>query len=203
MRSLDPLWPVQALRRTIAPDVLVTVAEAKVQCHVDGSHEDEYILALAAAAQAAIEGPSGMTGRALLPQTWTLEQGRMSGKARLSIPVAPFRSVTSLKYYDAANVQQTAGMADFVVFANDDAGYIEPRTAWPVMYDRPDALELVFVAGYGSRAEVPQTVVQACLLLIGHWYRHREMVTAGAAPAEVPFTVKDLINMERAGWVRS
>lgn len=203
MNTLDPVWPKQVLRRTIAPNALVTVTEVKRHCRIDGVDDDQYVLSLVTAAQAALDGPSSMTGRALLTQTWKLTQGRLSGTQRLVLPLPPFQSVTSLKYYDADNTQQTADIADFVVFADDDAGYIEPRTAWPAMYDRPDAIELVFVAGYGDRTQVPQTIVQACLLLVGHWYEHRESVSVGVTASEVPFTVETLINMERIGWVRS
>ena len=37
----------------------------------------------------------------------------------------------------------------------------------------------------------------ACLLLIGHWYEHREAVIFGAAPSDVPFAVKALLDIRR------
>ena len=37
----------------------------------------------------------------------------------------------------------------------------------------------------------------ACLLLIGHWYEHREAVVFGSAPSEVPFAVKALLDIKR------
>lgn len=197
------LWPDRVLRRTIAPASLVTVQEVKSHSRIDGDNDDAYIASLAKAAQDALDGPSGMTGRALMTQTWKLTLGLMSGKSRLAIPVAPFQAVTTLKYYDADNVQQTADLADYIVFGDDDRAYVEPNTAWPAMYDRPDALELVFVAGYGNRDAVPQSIVQACFLLIAHWYEHREAVTVGAVATEVPLTVETLIGLDKSGWIRS
>ena len=37
----------------------------------------------------------------------------------------------------------------------------------------------------------------ACLLLIGHWYEHREAVVFGSAPSDVPFAVKALLDIRR------
>ncbi len=43
---------------------------------------------------------------------------------------------------------------------------------------------------------IPQTTVQAMLLLIDHWYNHRGVV-GDKATAEVPYTVKALLDMEK------
>ena len=37
----------------------------------------------------------------------------------------------------------------------------------------------------------------ACLLLIGHWYEHREAVVLGTPPSDVPFAVKALLDIRR------
>jgi uncharacterized phiE125 gp8 family phage protein len=196
------IWPDHVLTLTTPPAALVSTADAKKHCRVDHSDDDDYIDGLVSAAQAMLDGPSGMVGKAIATQGWTLSQARLMGKTRLPIPVTPFRDVVSLKYYDADNTQQTADLADFVVFGNEDFGYIEPLTAWPAMYDRPDAIELVFNAGYGTPAEAPKTIIHAAKLMIGHWYEHREQVLVDMTAAELPLAVYDLVNVNRIGWVR-
>jgi uncharacterized phiE125 gp8 family phage protein len=65
---------------------------------------------------------------------------------------------------------------------------------WPSLYGVPNAATVTFTAGYGATADtVPQAIKQAMLLLIGHWYIHRESVIVGAAPSEVPQAAKALL----------
>lgn len=196
------IWPDHVLTLTTPPAALVSTSDAKKHCRVDHSDDDDYIDGLVSAAQSMLDGPNGMVSKAIATQGWTLSQARLMGKTRLPIPVTPFRDVVSLKYYDSDNTQQTADLADFVVFGNEDFGYIEPLTAWPAMHDRPDAIELVFNAGYGTPAEAPQTIIHAAKLMIAHWYENREQVVVGMTPAELPLAVYDMVNVNRIGWVK-
>ena len=61
-----------------------------------------------------------------------------------------------------------------------------------------------FCEGYQNRVfvgEEAETIngieKAACLLLIGHWYEHREAVVFGSAPSDVPFAVKALLDIRR------
>ena len=61
-----------------------------------------------------------------------------------------------------------------------------------------------FCEGYQNRVfvgEEAETIngieKAACLLLIGHWYEHREAVVFGSAPSDVPFAVKSLLDIRR------
>lgn len=196
-------WPDHVLTRTQAPDPLVSLADAKAHCLVDHDDDDDYVTGLVKAAEAVLDGPNGMVGKAIATQQWTLTQARLSGKTQLPIPVLPFRDVVSLKYYDADNVQQTADLAaDYIVFGNEDFGYIQPIVTWPAMYDRPDAIELIFHAGFGDVSDVPQNLVHAAKMLIGHWYENREHVVDYTVNT-VPMAVSELVNIHRIGWVQS
>lgn len=191
------------LTRSTAPaSALISTADAKAHCRVDHSDDDSYIDGLVAVAEGALDGPHGMVGKALITQSWTLTREPLMGKDRLDLPVTPYQSVTSLRYYDADNVQQTANVAnDYIVFGNDDYGYIEPVTAWPAMYDRPDAIELVFVVGFGNASAVPQNIIHAAKMMVGHWYENREAVVDYSVN-NVPMAVHDLVNIDRIGWVK-
>ena len=61
-----------------------------------------------------------------------------------------------------------------------------------------------FAEGYQNRVFVGEEAEtmngiekEACLLLIGHWYEHREAVVLGTPPSEVPFAVKALLDIRR------
>jgi uncharacterized phiE125 gp8 family phage protein len=55
-------------------------------------------------------------------------------------------------------------------------------------------IEIAFTAGYGNVASaVPAPLRQALLLLVAHWYEHREPVHIGGAVVAVPDTIASLL----------
>jgi uncharacterized phiE125 gp8 family phage protein len=68
-----------------------------------------------------------------------------------------------------------------------------PRT-WPRPRRPANGIEIAFVAGYGLAAQhVPAPIRQSILLLVAHWYEHREPVALGDAKVPVPTMVSDLL----------
>jgi uncharacterized phiE125 gp8 family phage protein len=182
--------------RTAAPAAdLMTLAEAKKHCRVDHSEEDDVIAGLLAAATAWLDGYSGVLGRALINQTWRLNLSCWPA-CRIRLPLAPVSAITSIKYYNTANVQQTLGSSNYGLI--EDA--LSPSAEWvfnaslPSLYERPDAIEVIFVAGYGPAAsDVPQAVIVAAKMLIAHLYENREPVNIGNITTNLPFAVDALI----------
>jgi uncharacterized phiE125 gp8 family phage protein len=57
---------------------------------------------------------------------------------------------------------------------------------------------VTYVAGYGPAGDdVPAAIRHAMLLLIGHWYEHRESVVVGGNPVQVPLAVQALLRPYR------
>jgi uncharacterized phiE125 gp8 family phage protein len=81
----------------------------------------------------------------------------------------------------------------------DDAICKFQRAEWPSLDNvrLRDPVEVVYEAGYGSPAEVPQRGKQAMLMLISHWYEHRESVAVGAVSSEIPQGVEMLLWQDR------
>jgi uncharacterized phiE125 gp8 family phage protein len=194
-------WPEHILTRTSDPDPFVTVAECKAHSDIPYSDDDTIIGEYLAAAIAALDAPNGMVGKAIATQRWTWKLEKQTGKTALHVPIVPFRDVVSIKYYDADNVQQTETLTDYTYFGNEDFGHIEPKGTWPIMYDRPDALEIVFEAGFGDPADCPANLKQACKMLVAHWYENREAVS-DVFMQEVPFSVQSMVGLSRIGWVK-
>lgn len=186
--------------RTVAPAAdILTVAEAKRHCRVEHlvADDEDYFTGLIAAATAYLDGYSGVLGRALINQTWRLNLSCWPA-CRIRLPLAPVSAITSIKYYDTANVQQTLGSSNYALI--EDA--LSPAAQWafnaslPSLYERPDAIEVLFVAGYGAAASaVPTPIIHAAKMLIAHLYENREasLVGAAAAAMEIPFAVSALI----------
>lgn len=194
MRSQHALKPVQ----TVAPAAaLITREEAKRHCRIEllEPDDDAVVDGLILTAMAMLDGYSGILGRALINQTWRLNLRCWPG-CRIRLPFSPVSAVTSIKYYDTANVQQTLASSNWALI--EDA--LSPAAEWaataslPSLYDRPDAIEVLFVAGYGAAAsDVPAAIKHAALMLIGHLFENRETTIVGTNAQELPFAVAALI----------
>ena len=177
----------------------ISLDEAKTHLRVLTSDDDGYISDLIKVARKKVEYD---LRRALNSQTWKMYlDGFPANGDIIRIPYPPLQSISSIKYYDTSNSQQTWSSDEYEVDI-----YSEPaRVAevygytWPSTYSRMNAIEITFVAGYGDNAsDVPWTVRQALFLLIGHYYENREATTDGRPLTSVPMGYENLIWTERA-----
>lgn len=195
-------FPDKILTLVTAPtEQPVSLAEAKVHCLEDTAEQDTYITSLILAATAHCDYQYGITGRALITQSWSIADSGPSLDLTFSIPITPVKSLTSITYFDSSNVSQTLDVDDFQLIQSGMQAYIVPDdgTDWPDMFDRVDALTVEVVAGFGTVASglVPPTIKQAILVLVCHWFENRETVVIGAEPRSVPFMFDTLIAPHR------
>jgi len=189
-----------------AAATVVTLPIAKAHCRIDHPDDDALITALIAAAEAHLDGYSGILGRALLEQTWEqkfwnfYECNRNGGAFpcvyKLRLPVGIASSIVSIHYYDSDNVDQTVGSAVYQLMTDELGSYVslKPLQTWPATYYREDAVTIQWKAGYGATAAlVPAAIRHAMLLLVGHWYENRESVVIGETAIELPMAVKALL----------
>ena len=145
----------------------ITLAEARAQVRVSDAYSDAQLAALMFAAR---EWAQGYTRRQLVTQTWDYHLHCFPMEIRL--PIGPVQSITSIKYYDTSNVQQTLSTA----YYQSDLVSVVPRICeaynyeWPDTYDRYNAVTVRFVAGYGSQAPELHSIRQALLLHIEAHY---------------------------------
>lgn len=170
----------------------VSLTEAKLHLRVTFTDEDTLISSLIAAARQWIEE---QTYRQLVTATWDLVLDEFpSGGGPIRIPRAPLQSVTSITYTDTAGAAQTLSSSLYAVSATRQPGLIRPAygQVWPEAQDKPDAVTVRFVAGYGVANEVPDLLKAGVKLLIGQWYEFREPVIP-ASVSEVPLTVQRIV----------
>ena len=159
----------------------VSLPEAKRQCRIDGSDEDDDLRRLITAARAAVEA---MTGRTLVTTTYAMTFDRFPGTSgRIVLPRSPVASVTSVAYRDTSSADTTLDPSVYKLSAGDvfKAGYLVPADGevWPDTDCDPDAVTVTFSAGTAASA-VPETVRRQVLLLVGHWWDRPE--TKGELP---------------------
>lgn len=161
-------------RRTIAPTAEpLDLAQALAHLRVDSADSDDYVTALIAVARQAAED---RTDRTLLPSTWTLRLPSFptadSGAIDLLKP--PIIGVASVQYLDPDGVLQTADSSTYVVDTQTEPGRLIPLGgSWPATALHPQAVTVVYTAGYASAAAVPAPIKQWMLLAIGDLFEAR------------------------------
>jgi uncharacterized phiE125 gp8 family phage protein len=178
----------------------VSLAYAKAQQKIDTSDEDEV---LAGFLRAAIRYVEKVTGKKLTPKIvkQTLD-GFPGGRCYAASPrpirllAGPASEILSIDYDDPAGVEQTLTSFRLVEGGDADNGQLLPAygESWPATASGPATVRLTSIAGYDP-TELPPELVQAAVLLFGHFNANREAVLADmrAAAVELPLGVAMLI----------
>ncbi|MEN1680337.1 MAG: head-tail connector protein [Planctomycetota bacterium] len=177
-------------RVDVLGDEPIELPDARRHCRVHGRDDDDYLFGLIKAARELCEHH---TQRALVLSRFRqhLECWPAYGPIRLDRP--PLVAVESVTYTDTADQQQTLP-ADQYAVSTGDGGRVAlvSGASWPGLSSyAEEPASVTFTAGYGS---VPETVKQACRMLVSHWYEHRTAVVMGRPPAEVPMAVDSCLN---------
>jgi uncharacterized phiE125 gp8 family phage protein len=202
--------------RTVAPAKLpVSLEEAKKHLRYDDDDEDMLIESLIAAATANLDGYEGKLGRCLITQKWKINlpewpcyshgpgiatpmverTGRMT-----RLPLAPVTAIDSVKYYGTANVQQTLASGGYALLEDVMSPYVRWLTGLniaplPSLFDRDDAVEIIFTAGYGElTTDVPADIKAAILECVATAFENRESIVVGESVAELPYSAAQHID---------
>lgn len=171
----------------------VSLADAKAHLRVDGSDEDDLITGLITAARRHLERS---LGRALITQSWFLFLDGWPGGFVVELPIAPLQTIDSVTTFAADDTGTVFAADNYFVDATSEPPRLVLRGAqtWPKPGRRANGIEIALTAGYGATsADVPQPLLQALLLLVAHWYEHREPVVLDDTPHAVPATVAGLL----------
>jgi len=188
-----------ALRQTVAPAIEpLSLDEVKLHLRLDtGIAEDALLSSLISAARQYCEG---FQRRAYITQTWELWLDKFPDIDNIYLPWPPLQSVSSIKYYDTANLEYTLLDSNYYVDTQSQPGRLSLNygKSWPSTALRPtNGLCITFICGYGDAVEdVPVKALYAMKLLIGHYYENREAVSQSQLyPA--PLSVDALLWQDR------
>jgi uncharacterized phiE125 gp8 family phage protein len=160
----------------------VSLAEAKAFLKVDDTAEDGLITTLIGAARLHVEG---VTGKALLAQSWRIVLDDWPEGGAVKLPVSPLIAVTAITAVDDHGGSHDIALAQFL---SEPDRLIVPRvvTGMPVLQER-QGLEIDYVAGFGTEPEdVPADLRQALLGLVAHWFEHRDAVIVAGSGVVIP-----------------
>lgn len=206
--------------RLITPPTVepVTLLQAKQQCGVDESFTDDDAL-IAGYISFARDYCERITHRAFFTQSWsvTLDEfplqtridsaympdphwvGQCYRETAIRLPMARTQSVESVTWIDDTGTEQTLASTSYRVDTRSEPGSVIPIAGayWPLtsgLY--PGAITVNYTcASYGDGSDtslVPPSVINAILLLVSHWYAHRE-ATDPQASKSVAFGVESLL----------
>lgn len=158
-----------ALKRIIAPATLaIDVDYVKSKLRVEHDEHDDMIESFIVAAIDYAEGPEGLTGRALIDQTWDLYLDRfpVCGPRRhypwrrddhIEIPLPPLIEVVGVFYLDSTGAEQELDAALYVVDDASEPARIAPAASqsWPQALCIENAVRIRFRAGYLDQTVSP------------------------------------------------
>lgn len=191
-RTISKARRVYSLLRTVEPtSEPVSLTAAKRHCRIDTVDSDSVLRGLIVAAR---EWCENRLGQQFMPATWRMKLDCFPCW-ELELPRPPLVAVSSITYLDAAGTSQTLSSTKYRVDTDSRPGRITPNYAniWPITYPVMQAVTVAYTAGYADSDSVPQSIKQAMLLLIGHWYENREGTLIGSISKECEFAVESLL----------
>jgi uncharacterized phiE125 gp8 family phage protein len=169
----------------------VSLLDIKKDLRVDHDEEDGRIGSMIISARQTIEQ---YTNSSLITQTRVLKLDAFPACETIYLPNGPVQSVTSISYVDEdGNTQNLVLDTDYYADFDSKIARLEAVNFWPATKDRPNAVTITYVCGYGSASAVPSPLKSALSLLVGHLYENREQVVDGNM-MELPFGVHSLIS---------
>lgn len=166
---------------------LVTLAEAKVHCRIDGEGDDDLLAGYIAAAIAHLDGPRGVLGRAVQRQQWRLDL-HYGWDCDIVLPLPDAVDVVAVGYDAVGNEIPIA------IEQGQDGPLTRVRPMQPVA----QPVRILFVA------DVPDDILpalrQAVLLIVGHWYLHREAVGQGGHQS-LPMSAHAMLTPLKTRWI--
>lgn len=167
---------------------------AKIDLKVDNTVEDGLIAILIQASREMVEQ---FTNRSLITQTREIRMDYFPSY-EITLLNGPVQSVASISYYDDNNDLIVFPAGSYWTDTHSDIARVVVKDSWPSTYDRPNAVIITYVCGYGSAAEdVPAPLRKAILFILGHLYENRQNVIVSGSPTaamEIPFGAQLLMN---------
>ena len=166
------------------------LADAKLHLKVLTTNEDALITNMITAAREEVEKYCDIS---LVEQT--IEESfpcfpvaeNYNTLSSLWLSVSPLISIDSISYIDTDGNSQTLATTVYDLDDKTKPGKVTLKynQTWPSTAKIENAVTVTYKAGFGdTAADVPQTIKQAMLLLLGNWFEKRE------DDPQTPFTRK-------------
>jgi uncharacterized phiE125 gp8 family phage protein len=168
----------------------VTRAEAALFMRYTGSLQNDVIDALIVAARKYVEA---WTNKTLVTTTYEYYTDDLYDE--IILPTGTVSSITSIQYQDSTDTQQTLSSTLYKLDNKSiqNKVYRDPLETFPEALVQPNAVKIVFVAGFGAASAVPEDFKTAIKIMVAQMFEHREGVQENDLK-ENP-TIKQLLNI--------
>lgn len=171
-------------------DDVISVADLKTFCRVDGSAEDSIISSMRDAAIGYAESACN------------IRIGQVSAEGYLDqflparFPTGPVVSISSVEYLNQSNVLTTLPTSQYYYEIDGSGGRINWYN-YPSLYSYAmNRVKINFTVGYAA-ADVPEGILHAIRILVAHYYENRQAAVVGKTVNEVPYSVDSLLSKYR------
>lgn len=189
------------LTRVTAPEIeAITLADVKAYLSIldDDEGRDGLISTMIGAVTDYLDGPSGILGRVICEQVWTLELASWPSEGQ-ALPLEPLSAV-AVSYIDADGDSQVLSADNYDLEGLGDlgAGSARPELTWADGATLPDLgtalypVKFTMTGGAATADAVPKGLRTPMIMLAGHWVDNRPAVVAGGM-SEVPLTISALL----------
>lgn len=173
----------------------VTTDDAKLHLKVTDSTEDTYILNLIKTATKLCESDSGLS---FITQERTVKLDYFP--CEIILPYGPVVSVDTFTYADSDGATQNmVENTDYYLDTSSELARIKPVDEWPTTKDKLNAVNIVYTAGYGAAADVPEVIKQAILMQVASLYENRQDEVNGNM-FSMNWSSRRLLDSVRVDW---
>ena len=201
--SFLPAYPQPSNRRSLMALMLtagpaiepISVADAKTHLRVDTIAEDILIASLILTSRLHIEAALGLS---LITQSWQLTFDAFPDGNAVALPLHPISAITAVRTTASDGTITTLSAASTLFDPGPPARIVRTGPSWPHITAAANGITIGFTAGFGSNAtDVPAPIRQAMLLLVAHWYEHRDPIEIGEPDTAIPKAVSELLKPYR------
>jgi len=161
----------------------VTIQDAREQCSLfDDSTHDSLLVRLIKTATREAEV---YLDSILMARTMRLDLDGFPGRD-VDLRTYPIESITSVKYDDADNAEQTVPGSDYYTSLNGLSPKLRAVTSWPSTYPgKLSRVRITFEAGYADSDSVPDDIKHAILVRVYELWRERGELLIGVGVTSV------------------
>ena len=148
---------------------------------------------------AAIEMAQNITGRKLMTQVWKSYYDEWPDEEYIELPYAPLQSIASssgIYYTNSTSGTTHFGSSAWSADTVSEPGRIvlENSESWPTdILHQNNPIAITATYGYSATSDIPESIIHACKLMIGHWFEQREDTISGQNLQQVPFASRALL----------
>jgi len=172
----------------------LTLAETKSHLRIDGASDDDVIAALISAATDFLERDVGL---ALVDQTWRYYVDNGAPGCVIALARHPAKQIDAVTAWDDNGTAVNIPPQHWFLNTMTHPARLRFGDSLPVA-SVLNGLEIDVICGFGpTGADVPDTLRQALLALIAHWFEFRHAFGPSEQPVSIPDAYGRLVHSWR------